>query len=101
MRSAKYDTIETAVLIIGAGAAGLRTAIELRGQGVDCLVLGKRRHGDAHTRWAAGGINASLGTRDPDDSWQVHAADTMREGHWVCDPQAVELLCRDAPRQSA
>jgi succinate dehydrogenase / fumarate reductase, flavoprotein subunit len=97
MRSAKYDTIETAVLIIGAGAAGLRTAIELRGQGVECLVLGKRRHGDAHTRWAAGGINAALGTRDPDDSWQVHFADTMREGHMVCDPHAVELLCRHAP----
>jgi succinate dehydrogenase / fumarate reductase, flavoprotein subunit len=90
-------TAATAVLIIGAGAAGLRTAIELRRSGVDCLVLGKRGHGDAHTRWAAGGINASLGTRDPDDTWEQHAADTIREGHWVCDPQAVELLCREAP----
>jgi succinate dehydrogenase / fumarate reductase, flavoprotein subunit len=94
-----YGTIEAPVLIIGAGAAGLRAAIELRSRGVDCLVLGKRAHGDAHTRWAAGGINASLGTRDAADSWQRHFADTIREGHFVCDPQAVELLCRDAPER--
>jgi succinate dehydrogenase / fumarate reductase, flavoprotein subunit len=92
-----HETIRTPVLVIGAGAAGLRTAIELVGRGVDCLVLGKRRHGDAHTRMAAGGINASLGTRDGEDDWQLHAADTLREGHFVCDPHAVELLCREAP----
>jgi succinate dehydrogenase / fumarate reductase, flavoprotein subunit len=97
MPDADYETIATTVLIIGAGAAGLRTAIELRAHGVDCLVLGKRQHGDAHTRWAAGGINAALGTRDPDDHWQLHFADTIREGHFVCDPAAVELLCRHAP----
>jgi succinate dehydrogenase / fumarate reductase, flavoprotein subunit len=91
------ESIGTQVLIIGAGAAGLRAAIELAGHGIDCLVLGKRRHGDAHTRMAAGGINASLGTRDPEDSWQQHFADTLREGHFVCDPVAVELLCRHAP----
>ena len=56
------DLIETDVLIVGAGAAGLRAAIELARAGVGVLVLGKRRHGDAHTVWAAGGINASLGT---------------------------------------
>ncbi|MGI8651043.1 MAG: FAD-dependent oxidoreductase, partial [Rubrobacter sp.] len=48
------EYIETEVLIIGAGAAGLRTAIELAREGVSVLVLGKRRHGDAHTVWAAG-----------------------------------------------
>lgn len=85
------------VLVIGAGAAGLRAAIELRERGVECLVLGKRAHGDAHTVWAAGGINASLGSRDPDDHWHFHLADTLREGHFVCDTLAVETLCRDAP----
>lgn len=85
------------VLVIGAGAAGLRAAIELRERGVECLVLGKRAHGDAHTVWAAGGVNASLGSRDPDDHWHFHLADTLREGHFVCDPLAVETLCRDAP----
>jgi succinate dehydrogenase / fumarate reductase, flavoprotein subunit len=97
MDAGRFDTAETPVLIIGAGAAGLRTAIELAAAGVRCLVIGKRRHGDAHTRWAAGGINASLGTRDPADRWELHFADTVREGHFVCDPAAVELLCRESP----
>lgn len=92
-----YDCIETPALIIGAGAAGLRTAIALADRGMDCLVIGKRRHGDAHTRLAAGGINASLGHRDPQDRWTYHAADTLREGHFICDPHAVEYLCRNAP----
>ena len=92
-----YNPIKTDVLIVGAGAAGLRAAIELAREGVDVLVLGKRRHGDAHTVWAAGGINASLGNLDPDDRWEIHAADTVGEGHFVNDPRAVEILAREAP----
>jgi succinate dehydrogenase / fumarate reductase flavoprotein subunit len=91
------ETVSTSVLIIGAGGAGLRTSIELARHGIDCLVLGKRPHGDAHTIWAAGGINASLGSLDPEDRWAIHAADTLDEGHFVNDPTAVELLCRRAP----
>jgi len=91
------ETVSTTVLIIGAGGAGLRTSIELAQRGVDCLVLGKRAHGDAHTIWAAGGINASLGSLDPEDRWEIHAADTLDEGHFVNDPTAVEMLCRRAP----
>jgi succinate dehydrogenase / fumarate reductase, flavoprotein subunit len=98
-RALRSERIDTPVLVIGAGAAGLRTAIELVQRGIGCLVIGKRRHGDAHTRWAAGGINASLGTRDPDDRWELHAADTLREGHFVCQPRAVELLARHAPER--
>src|ERR671921_677851 len=95
----KHDNnlVHTDVLIVGAGAAGLRAAIELAREGVDVLVLGKRRHGDAHTVWAAGGINASLGNLDPDDRWEIHAADTVGEGHFVNDPRAVEILAREAP----
>ena len=93
------ELVETEVLIVGAGAAGLRTAIELARAGVDVLVLGKRRHGDAHTVWAAGGINASLGNVDPDDRWEIHAADTVGEGHFVNDPRAVEILAREAPER--
>jgi succinate dehydrogenase / fumarate reductase, flavoprotein subunit len=93
------ELVETDVLIVGAGAAGLRAAIELARAGVDVLVLGKRRHGDAHTVWAAGGINASLGTLDPDDGWEIHAADTIGEGHFVNDPRAVETLAREAPER--
>ncbi|WP_103020359.1 L-aspartate oxidase [Salinibacter altiplanensis] len=91
------ETVSTSVLIIGAGGAGLRTSIELASHGIDCLVLGKRAHGDAHTIWAAGGINASLGSLDPEDRWEIHAADTLDEGHFVNDPTAVETLCKRAP----
>jgi succinate dehydrogenase / fumarate reductase, flavoprotein subunit len=93
------ESIRTSVLIIGAGAAGLRTAIELAENKVDCLVVGKRRHGDAHTIMAAGGINSALGTHDAEDTWAIHAADTLREGHMVCDPRAVELLSRQSPER--
>ncbi|MDX1420760.1 MAG: FAD-dependent oxidoreductase [Rubricoccaceae bacterium] len=87
------------VLVIGAGAAGLRAAIELAEAEVDVLVIGKRKHGDAHTVWAAGGINAALGSLDPEDRWDIHAADTLNEGHLVNDARAVELLARRAPER--
>ena len=85
------------VLVIGTGAAGLRAAIELAERGVQVLCVGKRRRDDAHTVLASGGINAALGTMDPEDSWEQHAADTLRESYWLADPRAVELLCRGAP----
>lgn len=94
-----YELLSTDVLIIGAGAAGLRAAIELSSGGVDTLVIGKSPHGDAHTVWAAGGINASLGARDPEDRPDIHAADTIGEGHHVTDPRAVETLAREAPER--
>ncbi|WP_372911693.1 L-aspartate oxidase [Salinigranum sp.] len=98
--SVPYETVDLGVLVIGAGAAGARTAIELVEQGVDpadVLVVGKRQHGDAHTTWARGGINGALGTHDPEDDWTVHAADTIDEGHHVNDPQKVETVTRRMP----
>jgi succinate dehydrogenase / fumarate reductase, flavoprotein subunit len=89
--------VAAGVLVIGTGAAGLRAAIELAERGVQVLCVGKRRRDDAHTVLASGGINAALGTMDPADSWEQHAADTLREGYWLGDPRSVELLCRDAP----
>ena len=95
-----FETDERRVLVIGAGAAGARTAIKLVEQGVDpedLLVIGKRGHGDAHTTWARGGINGALGTRDPDDDWTIHAADTLNEGHHINDPGKVETVTRKMP----
>ncbi|MFC4356366.1 L-aspartate oxidase [Halobium salinum] len=92
-----YEEVSVPVLVVGAGAAGARAAIALRQNGVEPLVIGKRDHGDAHTTWAAGGVNAALGTHDPEDDWTIHAADTFDEGHFVNDPTAVELVAREMP----
>jgi succinate dehydrogenase / fumarate reductase flavoprotein subunit len=95
-----YETVDLGVLVIGAGAAGARTAIELVERGVDpedVLVIGKRSHGDAHTTWARGGVNGALGTHDPEDDWTIHAADTLKEGHFVNDPRKVETVTKRMP----
>jgi succinate dehydrogenase / fumarate reductase flavoprotein subunit len=61
------------------------------------VVIGKRHRLDAHTVLAAGGINAVLGTRDPEDSWEQHFSDTFREGYALSHPRVVELMVREAP----
>ncbi|MBO1900682.1 FAD-binding protein [Leucobacter weissii] len=90
--------LSTGAVVIGAGGAGLRAAIEFDAQGVDVLVLGKRRKNDAHTILAAGGINAALGTMDPEDSWQQHAADTIKESYFLGHPHTAEVVARGAAR---
>lgn len=98
--SPEYERVESRVLVVGAGAAGARAAIELVDQGVDpedLLVIGKRGHGDAHTTWARGGINGALGTLDPEDNWRIHAADTLKEGHHINDPNKVERVTKRMP----
>ena len=95
-----YERVDVSVLVVGAGAAGARTAIELAERGVDdVLVLGKRGHGDAHTTWARGGINGALGTHDPEDSPAIHAADTLNEGHFLNDPEMVETVTAQMPKR--
>jgi succinate dehydrogenase / fumarate reductase flavoprotein subunit len=86
------------VLVIGSGAAGLRAAIAVHGAGSEVVVVGKRLRKDAHTVLAAGGINAALGTVDPEDSWQQHFADTLKDGYFLSDPRAVEIMAREAAR---
>jgi len=85
------------VLVIGAGAAGLRAAIAAQQTGSEVLVLTKRRRLDAHTVLASGGINAALGSVDPEDCWEQHFADTIREGYRLSDPRVVETVVREAP----
>src|ERR671911_1030510 len=85
------------VLIIGGGSAGLRAAIEAHDAGAHVLIISKSRRGDPHTVLARGGINAALGTMDPDDNWVIHAADTLREGEFLADYERVEVLCKNAP----
>ncbi|MEU3297561.1 FAD-binding protein [Streptomyces longwoodensis] len=84
------------VLVIGTGGAGLRASIELAEAGVDVIAVGKRPKEDAHTSLAAGGINAALATMDPEDSWQQHAADTLKESYLLGDPRTAEIVTRGA-----
>ena len=93
----QINTEKSDVLIIGSGGAGLRCAIELYDDKVDVLVVGKCKRRDAHTILATGGINAALGNMDPKDSWQLHAADTIKDGGQINDPKAVKILCKNAP----
>jgi succinate dehydrogenase / fumarate reductase flavoprotein subunit len=92
-----HRTATANVLVIGTGAAGWRAAIAATQAGVQPRMVAKRASSDAHTVLASGGINAALGTRDPDDSWQQHFADTVREGYLLGDPRRVETMARESP----
>ncbi len=88
--------VATSVLVIGTGGAGLRAAIELAERGIDVLAVGKRPKTDSHTTLAAGGINAALATMDPEDTWQQHAADTLKESYLLANPQTVQVVTEGA-----
>tara|TARA_B100000214_G_scaffold64396_1_gene42534 strand:- start:2741 stop:4498 length:1758 start_codon:yes stop_codon:yes gene_type:complete len=94
-----YRTNACNVLVIGSGGAGLRAAIAAHEEGSEVLIIGKRIRNDAHTTLAAGGINAVLGTVDPEDTWIQHFVDTYQEGYNVADPKTVEILVKDAPNR--
>ncbi|KDA04989.1 succinate dehydrogenase [Microbacterium sp. CH12i] len=96
--STRERQISTAVLVIGTGGSGLRAAIEVAERGVDVLAVGKRPLQDAHTALAAGGINAALGTMDAEDTWQQHAADTIKESYLLANPHTVEVVAQGAER---
>ena len=80
---AEYETFEHDVLVIGAGGAGLRAAIEASAAEVSVGLVCKSLLGKAHTVMAEGGIAAALANVDDRDSWKVHFADTMRGGQYV------------------
>ncbi len=90
--------LSTSVLVVGTGGSGLRAAIELAEAGVAVLAVGKRPAADAHTSLAAGGINAALSTMDPEDSWEQHAADTLKESYLLADPRVVRTVAQGAAR---
>lgn len=94
---AGIPVLHSEVLVIGSGGAGLRTAIELHDRKIDVTVVGKCERRDAHTILATGGINAALGNMDPKDSWELHAADTIKDGGLINDTDAVITLCKNAP----
>ncbi|HEV3216855.1 MAG TPA: fumarate reductase/succinate dehydrogenase flavoprotein subunit [Vicinamibacterales bacterium] len=93
----EYQTYEHDVLVIGAGGAGLRAAIEASAAGVSVGLVCKSLLGKAHTVMAEGGIAAALANVDDRDNWQVHFADTMRGGQYVNNWRMAELHAREAP----
>jgi succinate dehydrogenase / fumarate reductase, flavoprotein subunit len=85
------------VLVVGAGGAGLRAAIEAREQGMRTAILSKSLFGKAHTVMAEGGAAAAMGNANSKDNWQVHFRDTMRGGKFLNNPRMAELHAREAP----
>src|SRR5437016_8768149 len=94
---ADYETHEHDVLVIGAGGAGLRAAIEASAAGVRVGLVCKSLLGKAHTVMAEGGIAAALANVDERDNWRVHFADTMRGGQYVNQWRMAELHAKEAP----
>ena len=97
--TAKYQTHDYDVLVIGAGGAGLRAAIEASALGVRVGVVTKSLLGKAHTVMAEGGIAAALANVDERDNWKVHFADTMRGGQYINSWRMAELHAREAPER--
>src|SRR5258708_24256787 len=93
----EYQTHEHDVLVIGAGGAGLRAAIEASAGGASVGLVCKSLLGKAHTVMAEGGIAAALANVDERDSWKVHFADTMRGGQYVNNWRMAELHAKEAP----
>jgi succinate dehydrogenase / fumarate reductase flavoprotein subunit len=87
------------VLVIGAGGAGLRAAIEAAGAGVTVGLVCKSLLGKAHTVMAEGGMAAAMGHNDDRDNWKVHFADTMRGGQYVNNWRMAEIHAREAPER--
>ena len=92
-----YETHEYDVLVVGAGGAGLRAAIEASAGGARVGLLCKSLLGKAHTVMAEGGIAAALANVDDRDSWKVHFADTMRGGQYVNNWRMAEIHAKEAP----
>ncbi len=94
---AEYLTHEHDVLVIGAGGAGLRAAIEASAAGVKTGVITKSLLGKAHTVMAEGGMAAAMGNVDDRDNWRVHFSDTMRGGQYLNNWRMAELHAKEAP----
>jgi len=92
-----YATFNYDVLIVGAGGAGLRAAIEAASSGVSVGLICKSLLGKAHTVMAEGGMAAAMAHNDDRDSWKVHFADTMRGGQYVNNWRMAELHAKEAP----
>src|ERR671918_711407 len=92
-----YQRFDYDVLVIGAGGAGLRAAIEAAQSGVTVGLICKSLLGKAHTVMAEGGVAAALSNVDERDNWKVHFTDTMRGGQYLNNWRMAELHAKEAP----
>jgi succinate dehydrogenase / fumarate reductase flavoprotein subunit len=97
MAEAKYETHEYDVVVIGAGGAGLRAAVESSAQGAKTALVCKSLLGKAHTVMAEGGIAAAMGNVYPEDNWKVHFRDTMRGGKLLNNWRMAQIHAQEAP----
>ncbi|MBI4527809.1 MAG: fumarate reductase/succinate dehydrogenase flavoprotein subunit [Deltaproteobacteria bacterium] len=97
MDANKYETHEYDVIVIGAGGAGLRAAIEASAQGVKTALICKSLLGKAHTVMAEGGIAAAMGNVYPEDNWKVHFRDTMRGGKLLNNWRMAQIHAQESP----
>lgn len=93
----EIERLKFDVVVIGAGGAGLRAAIEARLQGKKTAIISKSLFGKAHTVMAEGGAAAAMGNANPNDNWQVHYRDTMRGGKFLNNWRMAELHAKEAP----
>ena len=94
---AEYESHEYDVIVIGAGGAGLRAAIEAKQRGMRTALVCKSLLGKAHTVMAEGGVAAAMGNVYPEDNWQVHFRDTMRGGKMLNNWRMAQLHAQEAP----
>jgi succinate dehydrogenase / fumarate reductase flavoprotein subunit len=99
MSAAPYETIETDVLVLGAGGAGLRCAIAAAEAGASVLVVCKSLLGKAHTVMAEGGVAAAMHNVAYQDSWEAHFADTMKGGKLINDWRMAEIHAKESPER--
>src|SRR3989338_8992889 len=92
-----YQTFENDVMVIGAGGAALRAAIEVSVQGASVGLVGKSLLGKAHTVMAEGGVAAAMGNVDPRDNWQVHFRDTLRGGKMLGNWRMAQIHAQESP----
>src|SRR5574337_802260 len=95
----KYEQHDYDVIVIGAGGAGLRAAIEASAQGARTALICKSLLGKAHTVMAEGGIAAALGNIYPEDNWKVHFRDTMRGGKMLNNWRMAQIHAQEAPER--
>ncbi len=94
-----YKTIMCDILVVGAGGAGCRAAIEAANHNLDVIMLSKELLGKAHTSMAEGGLNVSLGNVDPDDNPETHFKDTITGGNYINNQKLAEILVEQAAQR--